>query len=96
VTALDEPERLVELLDATMLARGTTVVVGSEAGELGGGQLSIIGAAYKDHGRAAGSIGVIGPTRMDYAKVVPLVSATASAMTAFITKRSEKREDGDE
>jgi heat-inducible transcriptional repressor len=96
MNALDEREQLLRLLDATVAAKGTTVVVGHEAGELGGGQLSIIGAAYKDHGRAAGSIGVIGPTRMDYAKVVPLVSATASAMTAFITKRSEKREDGDE
>ena len=96
MNALDEREQLLRLLDATVAAKGTTVVVGHEAGELGGGQLSIIGAAYKDHGRAAGSIGVIGPTRMDYAKVVPLVSATASAMTAFITKRSEKREDSDE
>jgi heat-inducible transcriptional repressor len=96
MSVLDEREQLLRLLDATVAARGTTVVVGHEAGELGGGQLSIIGAAYRDHGRAAGSIGVIGPTRMDYAKVVPLVSATASAMTAFITKRSEKRDDGDE
>ena len=96
MNALDEREQLLRLLDATVAAKGTTVVVGHEAGELGGGQLSIIGAAYKDHGRAAGSIGVIGPTRMDYAKVVPLVSATASAMTAFITKRSEKRADGAE
>jgi heat-inducible transcriptional repressor len=63
------------------------VVVGHEAGELGGGQLAIVGAAYKDHGRAAGSIGVIGPTRMDYPKVVPIVAATAQAMSAFITRR---------
>jgi heat-inducible transcriptional repressor len=96
MNALDEREQLLRLLDATVAAKGTTVVVGHEAGELGGGQLSIIGAAYKDHGRAAGSIGVIGPTRMDYPKVMPLVSATASAMTAFITKRSEKREESDE
>jgi heat-inducible transcriptional repressor len=90
VTALDEPERLVELLDATMLARGTTVVVGSEAGELGGGQLSIVSASYSDHGRTAGTVGVIGPTRMDYPKVVPLVTATAQAMSAFIERSSER------
>jgi heat-inducible transcriptional repressor len=90
VTALDEREHLVRLLDMTLAAHGTTVVVGHEAGELGGGQLSIVGAAYKDHGRAAGSIGVIGPTRMDYPKVVPIVAATAKAMSAFITNRGEK------
>jgi heat-inducible transcriptional repressor len=88
-----------------MAAKGTTVVVGHEAGEIGGGQLAIVGAAYKDHGRAAGTIGVIGPTRMDYPKVVPLVSATASALSAFISKgerrggqavRGSQEEDRDE
>ncbi len=99
VTALDERQRLVELLDATMEARGTTVVVGREAGELGGGQLSIVGAQYTDAGRNIGTVGVIGPTRMDYPKVVPLVTATAHAMTAFIERASERdvgRKDDDE
>jgi heat-inducible transcriptional repressor len=103
VTALDERQRLVELLDATMAARGTTVVVGREAGELGGGQLSIVGAVYTDHGRHAGTVGVIGPTRMDYPKVVPLVTATANAMSAYIERSSERsserdlaRRDGDD
>lgn len=99
VTALDERQRLVELLDATMEARGTTVVVGSEAGELGGGHLSIVGANYTDHGRTAGTVGVIGPTRMDYPKVVPLVTATANAMSAFIGRASERdgsRKGGDD
>lgn len=90
VTALDERRRLVDLLDATMAARGTTVVVGSEAGELGGGHLSIVGAPYTDHGRSAGTVGVIGPTRMDYPKVVPLVTATANAMSAFIDRSNER------
>ena len=90
VTALDERQRLVELLDLTMAAKGTTVVVGSEAGELGGGQLSIVGATYTDHGRTAGTVGGIGPTRMDYPKVVPLVTATAHAMSAFIDRASER------
>ena len=95
VTALDERERLVELLDATMEARGTTVVVGKEAGEIGGGQLSIVGAVYTDHGKGAGTVGVIGPTRMDYPKVLPLVAATATAMTAFIDRASERGSERD-
>lgn len=86
VSALEEHEHIVALLDATLAATGATVVVGHEAGELGGGQLSIVGAAYTDHGRTAGSVGVIGPTRMDYPKVVPLVAATASAMSAFMDR----------
>ena len=46
---LDDRDGLLTLLDATIEARGTTVVVGREAGELGGGQLSIVGALYTDH-----------------------------------------------
>jgi heat-inducible transcriptional repressor len=82
--ALDAPERLIQLLDATLAAAGASVVVGREAGDLGGGQLSIVGAAYTDRGQRAGAVGVIGPTRMDYPKVLPLVTATANAMSAIM------------
>src|SRR5580692_2076808 len=92
VNVLDDPDRLVALLDAVIRARGATVFVGREAGELGGGQLSIVGAPYNDHGRNAGTVGVIGPTRMDYPKVVPLVTATANAMSAFIEQRASERD----
>ena len=97
VSALDEREQLMQLLDATLEARGTTVVVGREAGELGGGQLAIVGAAYSDHGRVAGTVGVIGPTRMDYPKVVPLVAATAHAMSAYMDRTGrDPSGDGDD
>jgi heat-inducible transcriptional repressor len=90
VSALDEGEAIVRLLDATLAATGTTVVVGREAGDLAGGQLSIVGASYLNQGgRTAGSVGVIGPTRMDYPKVVPLVTATARAMSSFIERRGD-------
>ncbi len=95
VSALDAQERLVLLLEATLAANGATVVVGREAGELGGGQISIIGAVVTDHGRAAGTLGVIGPTRMDYPKVVPLVAATANAMTAYMERTGRRVDDDD-
>jgi heat-inducible transcriptional repressor len=84
--ALDDPESLIALIDATITAApaGAAIVIGSEAGGLGGGQLSIVGAAYSDHGQRAGAVGVIGPTRMDYPKVLPLVTATANAMSAIM------------
>jgi heat-inducible transcriptional repressor len=52
-----------------------------------------VGASFSDNGRAAGTVGVIGPTRMDYAKVVPIVSATAQAMTAFMDRLRNAEED---
>lgn len=93
VNALDEAEAIVRLIDATVAANGTTVVVGREAGDLAGGQLSIVGATYRNHGRNAGSVGVIGPTRMDYPKVVPLVTATANAMSSLIDAHGSSRND---
>jgi heat-inducible transcriptional repressor len=88
VSALDETERLVNLLDQTLAADGATVVVGREAGELGGGQLAIVRAAFTGGARSSGSVAVIGPTRMDYPKVLPLVEATASAVSAVIGRSS--------
>jgi len=98
VSALDEGAAIVRLLDATLAATGTTVVVGREAGDLAGGHLAIVGASYRNQGRTAGSVGVIGPTRMDYPKVVPLVTATANAMSSFIERRSDahSRHDDDD
>jgi heat-inducible transcriptional repressor len=86
VTALDAREKLVTLLDLAMQAKGGHVAVGEEVGDLGGGQLAIVGAAYTSHGQAAGTVGVIGPTRMDYPRVLPLVAATANAMSEFMER----------
>ena len=51
-----------------------------------GGELSLVLAPYADHGRVSGTVGVLGPTRMDYAKVMPLVDATASAMSEALSR----------
>ena len=96
VTALDAHSKLARLLDLAMEAKGGHVVVGEEAGDLGGGQLSIVGAAYTAHGQAAGTVGVIGPTRMDYPRVVPLVAATADAMSEFMERSESSRRGPDD
>jgi heat-inducible transcriptional repressor len=86
VAALDEETQIVALLDAAAAARGTAIFVGKEAGDLADGQLAIVGASYAVQHRVHGSVGVIGPTRMDYPSVVPLVTATAHAMSEARTK----------
>ena len=83
---LAEREELVRLLELTLAAGAVTVFVGSEAGDLGEGDLSLVVAPYSDQGRVAGAVGVLGPTRMDYAKMMPLVDATAAAMTEALAK----------
>ncbi len=96
VTALDAREKLATLLELAIESKGGKVVVGEETGDLGGGQLAIVGATYTAHGQAAGTIGVIGPTRMDYPRVVPLVAATADAMSEFMDRSENARRGSDE
>jgi heat-inducible transcriptional repressor len=89
ILALEERAELVGLLDRTLSSGAVTVFVGHEAGELGGGELSLVVAPYADRGRVAGTVGVLGPTRMDYAKVMPLVDATANAMSEALSRGSK-------
>lgn len=89
VAALDDRAHLIELLDKMVVAKGPAVVVGNEAGVLGAGQLGIVGAAYREGEQSVGKIGVIGPMRMDYPTVVPLVGATAEAMTQVFGEKVE-------
>jgi heat-inducible transcriptional repressor len=96
VGALDAREKLVSLLDLAMQAKGGTVVVGEEVGGLGGGQIAIVGAPYSAGGNASGTIGVIGPTRMDYPHVVPLVTATANAMSEFMERAEGGKKETDD
>jgi heat-inducible transcriptional repressor len=92
IHALGERETIVSLLDRTIEAKDVQIFVGSEVGDLVGGHLSVVATTYTDQGRVAGTIGVLGPTRMDYPKVVPLVEATADAMTASLRRGRESGE----
>ncbi len=96
VNALDAREKLIKLLDLAMQAKGGRVAVGEEVEDLGGGQLAIVGAPYTAHGQSVGTVGVIGPARMDYPRVVPLVAATASAMSEFMDRAEGGRKEPEE
>ena len=67
-----------------------TVYLGSETGDLAGGHLSVVIAPYTENGQPAGAVGVLGPTRMDYARVMPLVDAAAAAMSDVVSRASRR------
>lgn len=77
----DEKERLLGLLDQTLIAGGVQVLIGSETEIEGERDISLISANYTRGGAHAGTLGIIGPTRMDYGKLVPLVGFTAQVMS---------------
>ncbi len=85
--ALEEKETLIGLLEKTEIADGLQVFIGAEAqlGELT--DLSVVAASYGSEDRALGTLGVIGPTRMNYAKVIALVDFTSEILTSMIERR---------
>jgi heat-inducible transcriptional repressor len=86
VKALSDREMLLDLLDRTVTTRRASVLVGREVGDLAGGSLSVVAAPYHENGQVAGAIGVLGVLRMDYARVVPVVAATAKAVSDAIER----------
>jgi heat-inducible transcriptional repressor len=85
VTVLADRQHLVLLLDKVAEAGAVTVYIGSE-GELGDARLSLVVAPYGDGDQTSGTVGLIGPTRMDYSRMMPLVDAAAAAISAAIKK----------
>jgi heat-inducible transcriptional repressor len=77
--ALSERERLLGVLDRTLAAQELTIFIGAESG-IQEPELSIVAAPYRRAGEIVGALGVIGPTRMDYSRVIPLVEFTAHAV----------------
>ena len=92
--ALEDRERLLTLLDRTLGSTHVNVFLGEETEKMVGFPVSLVAAPYSEEdGGATGAVGVIGPTRMDYPFVVPLVGATAHAMSAAIRRlRDPKRQ----
>ena len=68
---------LVDLLDRCMASEGVKLFIGSESGYEPLGGYSLISAKYEVEGSIAGAMGVIGPTRMPYQKVIPIVDTAA-------------------
>ncbi len=88
--AFDDRARLLDMLDGTLASGGVRVLIGSEA-KLGDVEdVTVISTSYSPDGASKGTVGVIGPTRMDYAKVVPLVGFTARVMSEVLGVHEEE------
>lgn len=86
VHVLDEHEQLVGLLNRIIESDHVQVLLGGETEQRVGVAVSVIAAPYQSDGRRGGAVGVIGPVAMDFPSVIPLVSATADAMSAALSR----------
>jgi len=83
---LEERTILLELLDKTANELKTVITIGEESDKAALADLGVITAPYGTGSHPLGAIGLIGPLRMDYAKLVPVVNFTASTLTRLLDR----------
>ena len=86
--AFDEKRGILQLLDKTLQAPGIQIFVGSESGYHALGDCSVITTTYSDGENVLGALGVIGPTRMAYDRVIPIVDVTARLLGSLLRERN--------
>ncbi len=79
--ALDRKRELLDLFDQCLNAEGVQLFIGDESGYRVLDECSVVTAPYYVDGEVAGILGVIGPTRMAYSRIIPLVSETARILS---------------
>ncbi len=85
--ALEDRERIVNILDRARVAGGICVSIGADAGIDGVDDLVVVSSSYRCGTSALGSIGIIGPTRLDYSRVIPMVEHAAKLISRFLDVR---------
>jgi heat-inducible transcriptional repressor len=83
--ALEDRRLLVRLLEETEAASGLKVFIGAETAVPELSEQTVVAASYTDGARPVGALGVIGPTRMNYSRVIALVDFTAQLLSSVIT-----------
>jgi heat-inducible transcriptional repressor len=82
--ALERKQDLLHLLERCSAADGVKIFIGEEAGSSVFGDYSLITAPYGDGARTLGVLGVIGPTRMAYDRVIPIVNITSRLLSSAL------------
>ncbi len=83
----NEKTDLLKLLDGCTSADGVEIYIGSESGYSVLSDCSVVGAPYRIRGNVVGVLGVIGPTRIAYEQVIPVVDVTAKLLTSALNSQ---------
>ena len=87
----EQKTSLLHLLDLSQRAHGVHLFIGGESGLAPLDECSVITAPYEIDGKVIGTLGVIGPTRMAYERVIPIVDVTARLLSNALTQQSNER-----
>src|SRR5574340_882451 len=83
--AFEQKTGLLRLLDQSRSATGVQIFIGGESDLLPLDECSLVTAPYSVNGQVVGTLGVVGPTRMAYERVVPIVDITAKLLSSALS-----------
>ncbi len=90
--AFEEKGKLVEILNRCINEEGLQILVGSESQFTSNYNFSLVAARYGTETRPVGLVGIIGPTRMEYGRIAPLVEYLGDALSRKIENDSGERD----
>ena len=82
LTLFEEKNKVLEMIEQSIKSPGIQIFIGSQSKEFE--NLSFITSSYSKNGIILGSLGVIGPLRMDYNKVIPIVDCASQIITSIL------------
>ena len=85
--AFNEKRDILRLLDNCLRADGVQIFIGHESGYRILDDISLVTAPYMQGNRVVGVLGIIGPTRMAYERVIPIVDVTAKLLGSALNAR---------
>ena len=86
--AFSQKQDIIHLLDQSMKADGVQICIGEESGYQVFEQCSLVTSSYSVNNEVVGVLGVIGPTRMAYEKIIPFVDVTAKLLGAALNPKT--------
>jgi heat-inducible transcriptional repressor len=88
--AFSRKREILRVLERTLRAQGVRIFIGEETGMAPLDGVSLVTAPYGAGGRTLGVLGVIGPTRMAYERVIPVVQAAAAVLSEALGQDDER------
>jgi heat-inducible transcriptional repressor len=82
----EQKTQLMRLLEVSSRAEGVRIYIGGESKVVPFEELSVVSSPYEVDGQVVGTLGVIGPTRMAYERVIPVVAATAQLISGALNR----------
>ncbi|MBK8064608.1 MAG: heat-inducible transcriptional repressor HrcA [Betaproteobacteria bacterium] len=77
---------LLQILDVSLRGHGVQIFIGGESGVNAPDEVSVVTSPYEVNGEVVGTVGVIGPTRMAYDRVIPIVDVTAKLLSSALSQ----------